>query len=307
MFTPPSRSASTALGRLRRAVIVCCWVVGVALFTQLILWSLVSFTDLRFVAGEEAEAEPAAAPLIVHADPQRAHRPRAGREHDDEATPAPAATSQPVEAASPVYSSANGVMSQIMMFTGAAGRGAMLALLAVMAIAVALAISSGTHGVEGAVSAYIWAVVVALLVLPLGDALGLPWKHGALTTYDHMTEWVDHVRRPAESVQPVAAATAPPSGSLVFYLRLGLAPVACIVGISLVGLRFCAGIEAGLVRRESHRLDPTLEREASNITPTSLHGGPRGRTSGILSGSIESEAMPSATQVSPGVMPKRLI
>jgi hypothetical protein len=107
----------------------------------------------------------------------------------------------------------------------------------------------------------------------------------------------------ASKLEGEQAATA--GSSLMFYTRLGLLPAMCIVGITLVCLRFCSGVEAGI---ESMRLDPALEREASNISPSSLHAG---RSTAVLTRTMQSEAEPpstaSARTVSPGQSPQRLI
>jgi len=49
--------------------------------------------------------------------------------------------------------------------------------------------------------------------------------------------------------------------------------MASIIGLALVTLRFSAGVESGLLRRESFLLDPELEKEAANRKPGSHFGG----------------------------------
>jgi hypothetical protein len=103
-------------------------------------------------------------------------------------------------------------------------------------------------------------------------------------------------------------------------------PLACVVAVAIIGLRFCAGVQAGMPVVESMKLDPVLEREAANITPGSLHGG-RGaaalRGVAVSNGNGHTAAPaspprqvvaagagspgPGMMQPSPGVAPRRLI
>jgi hypothetical protein len=99
---------------------------------------------------------------------------------------------------------------------------------------------------------------------------------------------------------------------VTFFARFALLPLACLIGVAMIGLRFCAGIEAALPKREDMRLDPTLEREAANITPTSLHGARAGAAfkaaQPAVSGASAAQPHPAGmTQPTAGVVPKRLI
>src|SRR5438094_38749 len=81
-------------------------------------------------------------------------------------------------------------------------------------------------------------ILLGLLVLPLGEFAGLPWRDGALFAYSSMTDMVD------------AAQAHHGSQSAAFYARFGFLPLACLIGAALIGLRFCAGIEAALPQAE---------------------------------------------------------
>jgi len=99
------------------------------------------------------------------------------------------------------------------------------------------------------------------------------------------------------------------SVGMTFYARFGLLPLACLIGAAMIGLRFCAGVESALPKKEDMRLDPTLEREAGNIKPTSLHGA---RTGGAFQAAPPPTGAASPhpagmSQLSAGVAPKRLI
>jgi hypothetical protein len=164
-----------------------------------------------------------------------------------------------------------------------------------------LGASSATSGVDKTVSAFGWSLVVALLALPIGEFASLPWRDGGFWSYAHLTAQLD-----------AGASTK----AVIFLAQYLLLPAACLLGIALVGNRFSAGVELGLMRKEMLRLDPALEQEAGNIKPSSLHGG---RTAGAMrqaeqagasevaaAGSREQRS-PSITQPSAGEAPKRLI
>jgi len=297
------RSIGTALNRLRLSVVICCWIVGAALAVQLLVWSLSTYTNMRF-AEETASASDVETTVVVPAESPREQRIRQARESELGIDLSPTADAPPPS--EPVLSNYDRVFANSVQVAGGFGRCAMLLMLPLLMVAVVLCASTGIPGVERVVSALVWALVVAALVLPLGESFSLPWQHGGLTNYDHMIGMVDQVNVPTDQQ---ASQTEPAMSSLVFFSRLGLLPAACIVGITLVGLRFCSGIEAGIAR-EDMRLDPALEREAGNISPSSLHAG---RSSSALGQTLRStqstseQKMPSASAVSAGETPKRLI
>lgn len=295
-----SRSVGLALNRLRLGVAACCWIIGLALALQVVIWSLVSYTEMRYASEGESVVE-TETPAVVTAESPRQQRIREAREAEMgiELTSTPEVT--PVE---PVYSTTDGIFATLVDSAGGIGRFAMLALLPLMMVGVVLSAGSATPGVDRVVSALIWGLIAAAFILPFGSigggTFGMPWDHGGLSTYEHMTGWVDRVN----ADDPEQAAS-----SLVFHARLCLLPIACIVAITLVGLRFCSGVEAGVLAAESMRLDPALEREAANISPSSLHSG---RSSSAFSQALrsdddKSDKGPSARSVSPGELPQRLI
>ena len=39
---------SASLARLRRGVTLCCWIVGLSLVAQMLIWAVATFMDVRF-------------------------------------------------------------------------------------------------------------------------------------------------------------------------------------------------------------------------------------------------------------------
>jgi hypothetical protein len=287
---------SIALTRLRFGVSLCCWIVGLSLLTQLVIWCVVTFMEVRY---QTIEAKSAPGALIV-----------SGVESTKSAAPVSArAADQGPANADPnrVPTAQDRLMAKGSRFAQGAGTTAMIMVLPMLMLGALLSAGSATPGVERTVSAFMWAMMVAVLLLPVGEWLGLPWREGALVSYQTMTQQVDQVMPSGQRGW----------GTPVFYARFGLMPLACFVGITLVGLRFGYGVSAGIIR-EDLRLDPLLEREAANITPGSLHGG---RAAVALRAASAASAKPavaaapaptpsptsSITQLSAGEAPRRLI
>jgi hypothetical protein len=286
---------SIALTRLRFGVSLCCWIVGLALLTQLFVWCIATFMDVRY---QTVEAKVAPGALIV-----------ATTDSIRPAAPVSASAAEEPKAANAdpnrVPTKHDYLMAQASRYAKGAGTTAMVMVLPLLLLGGLLAAGSATPGVERTVSAFMWAMVVAILLLPIGEWLGLPWHEGALVSYQTMTQQVD-------LQMPSGART---WGSPTFYARFAFMPLACFVGITIVGLRFGYGVSAGIIR-EDVRLDPMLEREAANITPGSLHGGRAGaalRAANVAKAQAAAAPAPmppataSITQLSPGEVPKRLI
>ena len=157
-----------------------------------------------------------------------------------------------------------------------------------------LAVPAGAPRVERAVNALTWAIVLVLLIMPLGGWFGMAWNQGTITDYQGLTIEVDVAREKGLGA--------------TFYTRFLLLPAASAVGFILVGYQFSAAVLAVLLKRDG--LDDELEKEAANIAATSLHGA--SRSAGALSKTLEADKKkkkktPSMSRMSPGEMPKRLI
>lgn len=285
---------SASLARLRRGVTFSCWIIGLALVTQLLVWCFATFMDVRYRVLPDTTP----APLIVSADEAERQATSVSGEQMSEDT----AAVDPNR----VSTKQNLVMAKASKIAYGAGMLGLVALLPLLALGAMLGTASATPGVEKCVSAFMWSIVVGLLILPLGEVIGLPWREGALVNYNDMTRQVDLELAGSENNW----------GGVTFYCRFALLPLASIVGITIVGMGFSAGVQAGIMPKEDIRLDPMLEREAANITPASLHGG---RAAAALRSAnaaavaerkptaVAAPAPPSITQLSAGEAPKRLI
>ena len=291
-----------AHGQLRFMVLACCWLIGLSLCAQIVVWSLATFTEMRY-----APAASTGTSLIVKADPRQAPSivtaAQANQQRAAEAVPS----------ATPRLLALSGLDRLFGAATSAArtlGMLGVLTLCPLVAIGLVLGTVCGAPRLDRGISALTWAIVLTLLVLPLGNWLGIPWQDGALSTYRHL-------------IQDVEAARTSSMGrgfELPFYARFLLLPSMCLIGFILLGFRFSGALE-GLLPAKREGLDPILEQEAANMAATSLHGA--GRSAGALGRTVATSAenitpsnpqpvpskkpMSDATKVSTGEAPKRLI
>ncbi|MCP3906269.1 MAG: hypothetical protein GY715_21815 [Planctomycetes bacterium] len=260
-----------------------------ALTIQLVVWGLTTFTQLRWTEIRVQDQPP----IIV----QRETRLRRLHMLDDGVTDSPHQ-----EAVDPnrVPSRFNSIFATATALAGGIGIIGCLVLIPLLGLGVVLAASSATNGVERAVSAMGWALAAVLLSLPLGKLIGLPWDDGALWSYASLCAAVDGVDGAAGVLDGST------SDKAAFFAQYLLLPVVCIASLLLAGTMFSSGVEAGMMRREALALDETLELEAANVQPSSLHGG---RTAGALQRSTAGAdtSSPSVKQLTPGGQPKRLI
>lgn len=281
---------SLALSRLRRGVTTCCWVVGMALVIQTMIWAVATFMDVRFTVLQDSHKPE----LIISADQAREEvSPLTG------AAPANVvADAEGIEAVNPnrIMTKYDMMMSKASSLAMSAGTIAMVLLVPLLALGVLLTTGSATPGVERTVSAFSWSLVVGLLVMPIGQWLGLPWQEGALASYGQMTQQVDLLI--GDSLDNW--------GTPTFYCRFAVLPLACVVGVTMIGLKFATGVHAGIIQKESMRLDPALEREAANVKPSSLHGG---RATAAMNMLASADRQPVAAAAAPSgeAPPRRLI
>ncbi len=299
MSEPTNRSVPLcgALRRLRFVVVVTCWVISLSLTTQMAAWSLASFTDLRY--GEPDVS--ADTPLIITAqeEPEEfffANFLEGRRPGEEKST---TGTSEPVK-----EQRALGPNDRTLEFAVTAARGlgmiAALMLCPLLMLGIVLAVPAGAANTERAVSAVAWAMVLVLVAMPLSGWFGLPWQEGTLSSYGQMMTEVEAVRDGGFTA--------------TFFMRFLLMPAISVMGFIVIGFRFSGAVASVLLSSQAMRLDPVLEKEAANVSATSLHGA--GRSAGALQRAMEATAPTPPTQrrrepvtsrVSAGEVPRRLI
>ncbi len=256
-------SVSIALGQLRRLVSFCVAVLVLALVAQAAVWAIVTFADVRYVDLDRQES--AAAELVVAGgdDASSADVPDEEAALLDPLGERVVPPEPPPVSATPnvVRSTTDRILELTATLAGACGRLATAALLPLVALGVLLAAASATDGVERTVTGFAWATVTLFLVFPIAADFGMPWHDGGLWDYPELASLLD-----AEAVPPVE-----------LYVQYAVVPFTTMLAALIARGRFAAGVEAGLIRGEDLRLDPTLERETAGITPGSLHGSRNAR------------------------------
>ena len=274
-----NRSLCIAIGRMRFVIVTSCWVIALSLLAQVIVWSLCTFTDLRF--SDPSEAGESA--LVVESTPKPDVTASRGRWRPETGV---------VEEVLPL-SAVDRIFKIIVTVARTMALMSALIIVPLLCLGVLLAVPAGAPRVERAVNALTWAIILVLLIMPLGGWFGMAWNQGTITDYKGLTIEVDAGRESGFAAS--------------FYARFLLLPAASAVGFILVGFQFNSAVLAVLLKRDG--IDDELEQEASNVAATSLHGA--SRSVGALSKALEKDKKKkkpqSMSQMSPGEMPKRLI
>ena len=294
--TPPIRVAH---GQLRFMVLACCWLVGLSLCAQILIWSLATFTEMRYAEATTSDRTPLVVQAADNQPPSIITATEAGRRDAAKR----AAPGMPERRALSHY---DRLFSAGTSTARTLGMLAVLTLCPLVAVGLVLGTLCGAPRLDRGISALTWAIVLTLLALPLGGWLGMPWQDGALSTYRHMIQEVEIAR-----YRNVGSGF-----GLQYYARFLLLPGLCLLGFVLLGFRFSGALEGVLPVKANEAIDPALEQEASNIAASSLHSA--GRSAGALGRTVvpveaeqpspaRRQPMPAATQVSVGEAPKRLL
>jgi len=250
-----------ALAHLRKTILLCSLLVGASLLVQTVIWSLASFTDLRWTTPETEEV----IPLIVQSDgavqqsvdpkdPAQAIRAAATTGSNDSSA-SDLTTGTDDDAPQRVASDLDASMGFVFRCARGLGSVGIIALMPSLMLGVLVAASGAMRGCEKTVAAFTMAIVVAMLILPLGHVLSMPWSYGALSSYEYMTGEVDaYLDGPARAMGPI-----------VFYARFLVMPVASLIGLALVYLRFSASVELTILAGDEFRVDSAIEDEASGV------------------------------------------
>ncbi|MHC5028817.1 MAG: hypothetical protein ACYTGR_18865 [Planctomycetota bacterium] len=271
------RNIGDSLRTLRRYVTVCWLLIGLAMATQVGVWAVVSFTDVRFAAELPV-------PLTV-VEPLRSSEIIVPGE-------------ETVVAAAPVRmkSAVDQILADATGISVAGGTLAVLIMISMMSVTLMIAAASGRPGIDKLASAWIWTIVVAALTLPVYELVQLPWDAAALMSYQSI---VGH--------QEAAAAR---GGFMNFNPYTPLLAVTCFLGMFVVIHRFRTGVERNIPAPEP-LIDPALEQEASDVAASATAHQAGGRSAMALSRVVTpDEAVIEdrpLTAVGKGEAPKRII
>lgn len=253
-----------SLGRIRRSFFVCSLAIAIGLMSQLLVWAAITFTDIRWEVSEQTEPVPLIVSDFVTApanepsvDPALAIRGVTSTQNrETQVVPASSAPTDVEEEL--VLSRHDETLSSLVRFGRGIGLVGIIALLPLVMLSTLMAASTGIKGSERLIGVFNLCIILALMILPLGTLLSLPWSEGALTSYVHMTSQVDAFRGEPTSV----------FSPFVFYTRFLLLPLACLVGTVLAHLWFSTCVEQAVMAGDVLHVDPEVEQEASNVKLT---------------------------------------
>jgi len=251
---------SPALAALRLWVTIAATLVVLAAGTQMLVFGIVWGTDVRHthVASMIAENAPL---VVVNSDANRT-KGEATQDGPDKGErrikdgrvlgPAPA----PVDV-NRVLAPADGMLRRTSGLAVGMGSVACVMLAALCLLGVCVAGGASVPGVERAVGAATWALVLALVGLPWRDLMPSLPAPGVFGDYDVMVAGQELAAHEGGSMLMLVAT----------YLGLPLVMVVCS---TLVCLWFRSGVERGVIYTSVSQIDRSLEREMSAIRDTGV-------------------------------------
>jgi hypothetical protein len=257
----PKPHISQAVQHARFVVSMAGLVLGVCLFLQVVVWAAVHYTDVRTEDLRQA-AQPAEQPLSVI----KTEEPESNEFDDGDLTAQEAgallddilaereAEPEPVDA-NRVQSAGDLLLSRFSNLVQTVGIIAAVVFAFMMFQAMVIAGGAAIPGVDKAVSASSWALVVSMLCLPLGSILpSIPFG-GVFLSYEQLIN--------ASGAYRNNLSGAP--GFLGFYGWHVVMPFAVLATLFMVILRFRAGVEAGVIVTSVSQLDEKLEQEIRSM------------------------------------------
>lgn len=246
MSYAPQPHVSAAIRHLRIGVTAAAVGVALALVTQVLVWCFAYYTDARVTRLERRDATVREA-VVVKAPADAAPGAKPAPPASAGVAKEPASTTDPniVPTSSDVLLRHASGTAQTIGVLGA------LLLVILMLQAVAVAGGGNIPGVEMAVTATTWALVLAALALPWRSVMPGFVFPGVFAPYDEVAAIADAARS--------GSAAAP--GWFGMHGRFVLLPLLMLAGLAAVVLRFRAGVEAGIIATSVSQLDEKLERE----------------------------------------------
>ncbi|GEM_PF-696198 len=258
---------SAAVKHLRGWITLLSVVIAVCAITQMLVYGFVNYTDVRFDVVQRTT--PFGERKLEVLAP---NEPVAAQKEEREVAVAGGVRAQAIErgkevAPVRVKSSADRVMARISDTTTSLGSFACVCLAGMTLLGVVIAGGGGIPGVEKAVTAGFWALVLGLLSLPWSSAFPGLKIPGVFAAYHLMTATADGV---AGSIGLTAA----------FGQWIVMPIVASLMSI-LVCIWYRAGVERGVVATSVNHFDRAIEQEMSTIAKRGItRAGPR--TLGVM-------------------------
>lgn len=259
----PRPHISAALQHLRFGIGAAAVVLALCLVGQVLVWSFVHFTDVR-VTQLEAEPQKEQFDVVRRAQPSRTtvgtisgvtSGASVGESGNRAATEQPATQPRPIQAESVdpnrVESASDRKLRQASALVQTLGIISAVLLLILMLQGVVVAGGGGVPGVEMAVTATTWAIVLVLLCVPLNNLIPATPFQGVFSGYDTLVAQSEGYR--------TKRVDAP--GFIGLYGSNLVLPLLLLAGIAAAVLRFRAGVERGVIATSVSEAHERIERE----------------------------------------------
>jgi len=255
---------SAAVQELRTWVIACAVVVVLSAAAQLVIFGFARYTDVRFVTLQGSAITRPPRTVVVQSQPASA---AARAPVNADLSPAPPDPNR-------VLSVADRNMALVSNSASASGLIAAVALALLTMLGVAVAGGGAIPGVERAVKAAVWAIVVALLCLPWSAFAGQTGSRdllpGVFAGYSSLLFAVERAEAGA-------------AGVIIEHVIL---PTVVVVMSICVAYWFHTGVERGIIITSVSQLDRQVEREVAAIAKAGVSSLHAPRTMGVLDQAI---------------------
>lgn len=271
----PKPHVSQAIKGLRRWVVLSAMAVAVAALVQALVFGFVNYTDVRYTTVEaapptELKIVESPGPRVVGlgqgvtAAPRSLQGPGQTIEADAPATGASRSSGfvagvrgvgdQPVAAVdvNRVLSVYDGYLRRASTIATVIGSIAALTLAMMVFMGTVVAGGGAVPGVERAVTASFWSIVLGLLCLPIRDIMPSMPIPGVFSGYDGLVA----------ASESVAAGGQGWSTMMAKWLVM---PIAAALSATLVATWFCSGVRRGVIVTSVSELDRQVEREVAEI------------------------------------------
>ncbi len=263
----PRPHISAALQHLRFGIAAAALVLSLSLVGQILIWSFVHFTEVRVVQLED-QPDDGRYEVVRRAQPSRttvgtisgiSSGASVGASANKEAastSPDPAqarrnSAAEPGVDPNRVESATDRKLRHAASLAQTAGVISSVLLLLLMMQGVVIAGGGAVPGVEMAVTATSWSIVIALVCIPLGNLLPATPFSGVFVGYDTLV---------AQSEAYQTGRDGAP-GAIGFYAMHVVLPVLLLIGVAAAVLRFRAGVERGVIATSVSEAHERIERE----------------------------------------------
>ncbi len=236
-----SPHVSPALRHLRFNVMICSLTLAVALLLHMLLFAFVHFTDMRSTQLNPEQAKQHSTEVVL--------TPEGDAASNLEVTEASAANVNRVRSQRDLQFGAISGLDQTV------GVIASFVLAVLILNSIVVGAGAGVPGIEKAVSAGTWSLVLLFMTLPLQSVLPAISFMGVFAGYEWLTSTSDAIR---------AGAPGAPS-SFMLYLNGLLLPLLGLVVVVMISYRFSNAVEQGVIVTAVSELDEKLEKEISKI------------------------------------------